>query len=77
MAFAYICGLIAQKPSVNQNADFTSDSPILKVLLEWKSISQSAFSRFFLTSGTGNTKNFGAWVGDYTPTQVRSGNPHL
>lgn len=47
MAFAYICGLIAQKPSVNQNADFTSDSPILKVLLNGNSISQSAFSRFF------------------------------
>ncbi|PHJ37714.1 hypothetical protein P378_14615 [Desulforamulus profundi] len=39
--------MIAQKPSINQNADFTSDSPILKVLLKGESISQSAFSRFF------------------------------
>ncbi|WP_042315201.1 hypothetical protein [Desulfofarcimen acetoxidans] len=50
MALAYICGMIAQKTSVNQNADFASDSPILKVLLKGESISQSAFSSFFSKS---------------------------
>ena len=47
MAFVYICGLIAQKASVNQNADFSSDSPALTLLLKGKTVSQSAFSRFF------------------------------
>lgn len=47
MAFAYICGLIAQRTSVNQNAEFSSDSPVLGFLLKGKTISQSAFSRFF------------------------------
>jgi len=46
-AFAYICGLIAQMPSVKQNADFSSDSPILQILLKGQSITQSAYSRFF------------------------------
>lgn len=50
MAFAYVCGLIAQIPSVNQNADFSADSPLLKLLLKGKSINQSAFSRFFAKS---------------------------
>jgi len=35
MAFAYICGLIAQKSSVNQNAEFSKDSPVLE-LLGWR-----------------------------------------
>ena len=46
MAFVYICGLIAKMPSVNKNAQFSTDSPLLKLLLNGKNVSQSAFSRF-------------------------------
>jgi len=46
MAFAYICGLIAKKTSVNQNAEFSSDSPVLGLLLKGKTVTQPAFSRF-------------------------------
>jgi hypothetical protein len=47
MSFVYICGIIAKKTSVNQNAQFSSDSPILNYLLKGKTVTQSAFSRFF------------------------------
>lgn len=46
MAFAYICGLIGKVNSTNQNAAYSTDAPALKQMLQGKSITQSAFSRF-------------------------------
>jgi hypothetical protein len=34
MSFVYICGIIAKKTSVNQNAQFSSDSPHPQLLVE-------------------------------------------
>jgi hypothetical protein len=50
LAFSYICGLVSNVGSVNQNANFSTESPLLKELLSDKSISQSAFSRFLSKS---------------------------
>ncbi|MCL4439810.1 MAG: transposase [Firmicutes bacterium] len=46
LSFAYICGLINNSSSANQNAKFSGDAPLLLQLLSGKLISQSAFSRF-------------------------------
>ncbi len=46
LAFAYICGLVSNASSANQNAKFSADAPFLKQLLSGQLISQSAFSRF-------------------------------
>lgn len=46
MAFSYICGLIANLGSVNQNAAYVSKSPILQQILSEHVITQCAFSRF-------------------------------
>lgn len=46
MAFAYICGLIHNSPSINQNARFFGEAPLLQQLLSGQKISQCAFSRF-------------------------------
>lgn len=46
MAFSYICGLIANMNSVNRNATYTGESPVLQQILSGKVITQSAFSRF-------------------------------
>lgn len=46
LAFAYICGLISDAGSANQNAKFSSEAPFLQQILSGQSISQSAFSRF-------------------------------
>ena len=46
LAFAYICGLVDNAPSANQNVQYSKDAPFLKQLLSGKSITQSAFSRF-------------------------------
>lgn len=46
LAFSYICGLVHNVQSVNKNAEFTADTPILQQVLAGKKVSQSAFSRF-------------------------------
>lgn len=46
LAFAYICGLVDNASSANQNAKFSADAPFLHQLLSGRIISQSAFSRF-------------------------------
>jgi len=46
LAFAYICGLVHNSSSANQNAKFSADAPFLQQLLCGQLISQSAFSRF-------------------------------
>lgn len=46
MAFAYVCGLIHNAPSVNKNAQYSEDAPFLQQLLAGQKISQCAFSRF-------------------------------
>jgi len=46
LAFAYVCGLVANVGSVNQNSSFSADAPLLQQLLAGKKVSQSAFSRF-------------------------------
>jgi len=46
MAFSYICGLVANVGSVNQNAAFIGESPVLQQILSRNMITQSAFSRF-------------------------------
>lgn len=45
LAFSYICGLVANVRSMNQNANYASEAPILKHLLDGQKITQSAFSR--------------------------------
>jgi len=46
LSFAYICGLVNNSSSANQNAKFSGNAPLLQQLLSGKLISQSAFSRF-------------------------------
>ena len=46
MAFAYICGLVNNASSANQNAKFSTEAPFLQQLLSGRLISQSVFSRF-------------------------------
>jgi len=46
MAFSYICGLIANVGSVNKNAAYIAESPVLQQVLSGRVITQSAFSRF-------------------------------
>lgn len=49
LAFAYICGLVHNTGSTNQNAKFSQETPMLKHLLSGKNVTQCAFSRFLST----------------------------
>jgi hypothetical protein len=46
IAFSYICGLVANVGSVNRNAAYIGESPVLQQILSGNMITQSAFSRF-------------------------------
>ncbi|MGI6726985.1 MAG: hypothetical protein ACOX4P_00270 [Anaerovoracaceae bacterium] len=59
MAFSYVCGLIANVGSVNKNAAYVAESPVLQQVLSGRVITQSSFSRFLSKPFNWHTSNVG------------------